>query len=267
MAPVLVAPADGHDGADRRVARPRRSASPVSRSASSPGTSTTARSSRRGGGADRRVGRCRGGDGEATGVGVAPPPRVAGDGQRAQVAGRPARHEAAAGAVGQPGERAQPVERDVLGRHRAAGLLPALARERPGADEGVEQRRRRRRRGRDVGEEAPVVEGDVVRQQHVVDERQRLVEPEPAGRDGAQGRRRRTPPASARAVRRARSGARIRRVSSSASRAWSGDQPWSSMAPGWQGRPVRSGAECPLRPAPASPPTCDGDRSSRRRTG
>ena len=58
----------------------------------------------------------------------------------------------------------------------AAGLLPALARERPGADEGVEQRGRRRRRGRDVGEEPPVVEGDVVRQQHVVDERQRLVD-------------------------------------------------------------------------------------------
>ena len=114
-----------------------------------------------------------------------------------EVGSRPAGHEAAAGAVGQPGERAQPLQRDELGGHRAAGLLPALARERPGADEGVEQRRRRRRRGRDVGEEARVVEGDVVRQQHVVDERQRLVEPEPTWRDGAQGGdvgRRRRPP-------------------------------------------------------------------------
>ena len=49
---------------------------------------------------------------------------------------------------------------------------PASSRPRTtSADEGVEQGRRGRRCGRDVGEEPGVVEGDVVRQQHVVDER------------------------------------------------------------------------------------------------
>ena len=223
MAPVFVAPADATTAQIVGVAAARRSASPVRRSASSPATSTTSRSSRRGGGARPTSG---------------PTPRRRRRGDRRR--GGAARHvsRATASALrlpaeppdtkqppapsGSPASERSQSSAALLGGDRATGLLPALARERPGADEGVEQRGRRRRRGRDVGEEAAVVEGDVVRQQHVVDERQRRVDPDARRRDGARGRRRRPASASARA---AASGAKWcadpRRVSSSASRAWS----------------------------------------------
>ena len=95
MAPVLVAPADATTA---QIVGSRDRAERVAGEA----VGVVARDlddgevEQRGGGADRRVGRRRGRDGEATGVGMAPPPRVAGDGQRAQVAGRPTGHEAAA---------------------------------------------------------------------------------------------------------------------------------------------------------------------------
>ena len=56
--------------------------------------------------------------------------------------------------AGMPASDAEPVEGGVLGGDGGTGLLPALAGERPRPDDGVEQRRRRRRGGRDVGEEA-----------------------------------------------------------------------------------------------------------------
>ena len=206
-----------------------------------------------GGAAHRRVGRRRAGDGEATGAGCAAAPLVAGDGEPAEVAGRAAGHEAAGRARRQAGERAQPVEGGVLGGDGGAGLLPALAGERPRADDGVEQRRRRRRRRRDVGEERAVVEGDVVRQQDVVDEPQRRVDADAVGRDGGQRGDVVPAPACARAGLRVEVAA-IRRPSSPTSWSCSADQPWSCtcVRPAGHAGRRRAGSR---RPAcrPASP--------------
>ena len=131
----------------------------------------------------RRVGRGRTGHPHSSVARTGAAPHVAADGEAAEVAGRSARDEAPAGLLRQPGEAGEPGEDGILGGDGCTGLLPALAAERPGADDGVEERRRGRRRGRDVGEEAVVVEGDVVRQQHVVDDRQRGVDADAVRRD------------------------------------------------------------------------------------
>ena len=100
---------------------------------------------------------------------------VAGGHERRQVGRRSAADEAAAGAVGEPGEAGQPGERLVLGGDGSGAALPQPAEDARRADDEVEHVGRRRRRGGHVGQ----VQGRVHRpagvHQHVAEQRQRLV--------------------------------------------------------------------------------------------
>ena len=114
-----------------------------------------------GGGVDRGVGIGSGGE--------APPPSrritpqeaggVAGRHEGRQVGGRAPADEAPAGALGEPGEVGEPLQRLVLGRDRPGAALPQPAEDARGADDEVEQVGGRRRRGGHVGEVHGCVHG------------------------------------------------------------------------------------------------------------
>ena len=170
-------------------------------------------------------------------VGLAPVPRrVAGHHERRQVAGRTARHEAAAGALGQAGLRRQHAEGLVLGHDDAGRLEPGGAVQRRAGDEHVEEQRGLRRRGRDERQEARAVARDHRRGQ-LVDEQL-----------AAPGRRRCPRAASARPVR--------RRATRRGRRSRGRPGPWT----GAPGRPPRSGRSWPRRSGTSRSPS--GRRAS-----
>ena len=105
--------------------------------------------------------------------------------ERREVGGRPAGDEAATGAIGEPGEAAQPGERLVLGGDRPGAALPQPAEDARRADDEVEHVGGRCRRGGHVCQ----VQGRVHRpagvHQHVAEQRQRLVPADALGTDHA----------------------------------------------------------------------------------
>jgi hypothetical protein len=103
--------------------------------------------------------------------------------QGRQVAVGAALDEAAAGRVGEAGQRRQPRERLVLGVHGAGRLQPRAAVERVDADQQVDERGRRRRDAGDEGEIERVVDRGAGGQQHVAQHGHRTLGPEPLGRD------------------------------------------------------------------------------------
>ena len=119
---------------------------------------------------------------------TAPPPPptsggVAGHGQRREVPRRAPADEAAAGRLRKPGQLDEEAQHLVLGVDRARGLQPALPRERRRAHDGVEECARRRRRGRDEGQEPRAVEADGGRSDHRVEAPERLGDAQATLRD------------------------------------------------------------------------------------
>ncbi len=116
-----------------------------------------------------------------------PPPPASGN-ERAEVPGRAAADEHAAGIRGHPGEVGDPPQRLVLGEDRAAALQPRPAVDARGADDEVEQDRRCRRCRRHEGQEPWVVDGDARRGEDIAEDPQRLEPADAGGRDRLAGR-------------------------------------------------------------------------------
>ena len=136
-------------------------------------------------GMDRRVGLPGGGEAPTAAgrIAVAGAGVMAGGRQRREVGRRATGDEAAAGAVREPGQAGEPLERLVLGRDRAGAALPEAGEDARRADDEVEQVGGRGRRGRHVTEVHRVVHRPAGVHQHVAEQRQGLVTADALGAD------------------------------------------------------------------------------------
>ena len=137
---------------------------------------------------DRRVCARRAGDRDRTFTTVQAPPRLTCCGQRRQVAGGTAADERPTRSVGEPRQSTHPAQRVVLGVDRSGSLQPPVAVDRRGRHDEVEQRCRLAGCGRNECQVAGVVAGDAGRRQHVAEQLERPVVPEPRVGDHLAGR-------------------------------------------------------------------------------